>query len=109
MSNSHGEMITHTQDNDTLQTFVMRVSVAPHRGEQQKIQLYHTRFCRGFASNKIGMFLLQILNKTDTAPVVAIAAAYARPVRVETEAGRVVARVLSGKPIVAATLHAADI
>ena len=43
----------------------IRISVAPHRGEQQKIQLYHTRFCRGFASNKIGMFLLQILNETD--------------------------------------------
>ena len=45
----NGNIITHTRDNDTLLTFIMRFSVAPHRGEQQKKQLYHTRFCHAFA------------------------------------------------------------
>ena len=83
----------------------MRISVAPHRGEQQKIPLYHTRFCRGFASNKIGMFLLQILDKTYGVTVVASAVVHVRSVRVEVEAARVAAIVLSGRPIVTVALH----
>ena len=89
-----------------LYYLITQISVAPHRGEQQKIQLYHTRFCRGFASNKIGMFLLQILNETDTVPVVAKIVDHVRFVRDEVEVARAVAIVLSGRPIAAVALHA---
>ena len=63
--------------------------------------------CRGFASNKIGMFLLQILNETNTATGFATAAGVdgRRAVRAEVEGARAVAIVLSGRPIVAAALH----
>ena len=71
----------------------------------RNIFLYIIRFCRGFASNKIGLFLLQILNETDTEAVEARVADHIRFVRVEAEAARAGATVLSGRPIEAAVLH----
>ena len=53
------------------------------------------------------MFLLQILNETDTESVSAIVVVHARFARVEVVAAREVATALSGRPIVAAALHAA--
>lgn len=87
----------------------MQISVAPHRGEQQKIQLYHTRFCRGFTSNKIGMFLLQILDKTHGLKVDAIVVARGRSDLAEGEGVLAAASALRGTPIEAHVLHVAHI
>ena len=51
------------------------------------------------------MFLLQILNETDTEPAAAIVAGKVRSVRGEAEAVRDVAIALSGRPIAAEALH----
>ena len=51
------------------------------------------------------LFLFYILDKTDRLTIVAKAAAHVRFVRVEVEVVRVVAIVLSGRPIVAVVLH----
>ena len=56
-------------------------------------------------ANKIGMFLLQILNETDTAPVAATAVAHVRSVRAKVEVERAVATALCGRPIAAVALH----
>ena len=45
--------------------FTLHKKLTPQNLQGEKCFLYITRFFRGFASNKIGMFLLQILNETD--------------------------------------------
>ena len=60
-------------------------------------------------ANKIGMFLLQILDKADRLTAAANAFGHARFVRAEVEMEREVATDLSGRAIAAVVLHAAHI
>lgn len=119
MSDHYGNVITHTRDNDTLLDLIMRVSFVPYRRRQRKFQLLRHLILSRYRANKIKNILclqiflkayayciiLQILNKTDRSTVAANVVVHARSVRVEEEAARVVAIVLSGRPIVAAVLH----
>ena len=55
------------------------------------------------------MFLLQILNETDTVPEIANVVVHVRSVREQVEEVRAVATALSGRPIVAVVLHVVHI
>ena len=52
MSNSHGEMIAHTRDNDTLLDLIMRVSFVPYRRRQRKFQLLVHLILSRYRENK---------------------------------------------------------